>query len=211
MKLERVERQISEALADEAETGRMALVLRDNARRQGRVPSDAELEGAVVFVTEYIRHVPSYMQAGLEAATRAGAGRAMRAVLEDAQAYWAMSMDIIPDQMGLLGILDDSYCSLTLMQGVSDRYAAETGIPFFPDDLTTANQAVRQLIGEPQASQLDMYVGGRLESDPMLQAVRALTALASSHGPEGVDTAAGSGPKPPEPDAMIAFGPVGRA
>ena len=211
MKLDGIEGQIVAALADEGETGRMAQVLRENAVRQERVSSEAELEGAAAFVTEYVRHVPAYMRAGLEAATRAGVGGAMRAVLDDAVAYWAMPMDIIPDQFGLLGILDDAYCSLTLMQGVSDRYARETGIRFFPDNLTAANQAVRQLIGEPEASQLDMYVGGRLESDPMLQAVRALTAMASSIGAGIMDPAVSAGPTPPPADAMLAFGPLGRA
>jgi len=212
LKLEAMEVQIAAALEDEARTGRLARVLRDNARSQGRIPSGEELEGAVTFVTQYVQHVPSYMQAGLEAANRAGVGPAMRAVLEDAQAYWAMTMDIIPDQLGLLGILDDAYCSLTLMQGVSDRYTMETGFPFFPDDLTMANQAVRQLIGEPEASQLDMYVGGRLDSDPMLQAVRALTALASGEAPSSVRPAADAAAQlPPDSDAMLAFGPLGRA
>lgn len=202
-----MERQISEALADEAETGRLAHALRETAARQGRVPSEGELAGAVEFVAEYVRQVPVYMQAGLEAGMRAGVGDSMRSVLADAKAYWAMSMDIIPDQLGLLGVLDDAYCAMTLIQGVSDRYTAETGIRFFPEDLAVANRAIRQLIGEPQASQLDMYVGGRLESDPMLQAVRALTALSSRAGLPAVTIA----PSPPDDHSWVAFGPLGRA
>ena len=112
MTLDSMERQIAAALVDEAATGRLARTLRDNAAAQGRVTSEAELAGAVAFVSEYVRQVPVYMRAGMDAALRAGLGEAMKSVVEDAQAYWAMSMDIIPDQLGLLGILDDAYCSL---------------------------------------------------------------------------------------------------
>ena len=43
MKLDGIEGQIVAALADEGETGRMAQVLRENAVRQERVSSEAEL------------------------------------------------------------------------------------------------------------------------------------------------------------------------
>jgi hypothetical protein len=88
-----------------------------------------------------------------------------------------MAEDIIPDRLGLLGVLDDAYCSLTLIQSVSDRHEKETGRRLFSPDLEAANVAMRRLIGEPVASQLDMYVGSKFDADPMVQMVRALTAV----------------------------------
>ncbi|MBT8478630.1 MAG: hypothetical protein KJO06_06925, partial [Gemmatimonadetes bacterium] len=44
------------------------------------------------------------------------------------------------------------------------------------------NASVRNLIGEPAASQIDMFVGSRLDADPMTQMVRALTAMRSHRG-----------------------------
>ena len=98
-------------------------------------------------------------------------------MLEAAASYWAMSEDMIPDRLGLLGVLDDAYCSLTLMQSLSDRHEAETGRRLFSPDLEAANRAMRRLIGEPIASQLDMYVGTEHQADPMMQMVRALRAV----------------------------------
>ncbi len=90
-----------------------------------------------------------------------------------------MAEDMIPDRLGLLGVLDNAYCSLTLIQGVSDRHEQETGRRLFSPDLEAANEAMRRLIGEPVASQLDMFVGSKFKADPMVQMVRALTAVST--------------------------------
>jgi hypothetical protein len=175
--VELVQRQIERAVRDEEMSGRLRRALREHAVRHGRVAGERELDRAVEFVVDYVRHVPALMRDGLESATIAGLEREMGEVLEEAASYWAMEEDIIPDRLGLLGVLDDAYCSLTLMQSISDRHEVETGRRLFSPDLRSANEAVRKLVGEPLASRLDMYVGSRLDADPMLQMVRALTSL----------------------------------
>lgn len=181
MDVENVQRQIESAVKDEEVSGRLRRALREHAARHERAADERELDRAVGFVVEYVRHVPALMRDGLESARIAGLEREMGEVLEEAASYWTLQEDIIPDRLGLLGVLDDAYCSLSLMQSISDRYEAETGRRLFSPDLSSANAAVRKLVGEPLASRLDMYVGSRLGADPMIQMVRALTSL----GPDG--------------------------
>lgn len=182
MALEAVEDMIADALADEQKTGRLANALRDRAARYGRSPGDDDVSGAVGFVVEYVEHVPSYLRDGLEAARMVGRESEMSGVIREATEYWLTESDIIPDRLGLLGILDDAYYSLTLMQGVSDRHEEESGRALFPRNLKAANASIRNLIGEPAASQIDMYVGSRVNADPMTQMVRALTAMSAHRG-----------------------------
>ncbi len=177
-----VEGMISDALADEERTGRLANALRERAAAHGRSPGEDEIRSAVGFVAEYVEHVPAYLRDGLEAARMAGREEEMAVVLRQATEYWLAEADIIPDRLGLLGILDDAYYSLTLMQAVSDRHEEESGRALFSRNLKAANASVRNLIGEPAASQIDMYVGTRLNADPMTQMVRALTAMSSHRG-----------------------------
>ena len=177
MDVDTVEAQIEEAVSDEARSGRLRRALKDHAEARGQVVNDADLSQAVNFVVDYVRHVPGLMRDGMETARIAGLESEMASVLEAAASYWAMSEDMIPDRLGLLGVLDDAYCSLTLMQSLSDRHEAETGRRLFSPDLEAANQAMRRLIGEPIASQLDMYVGTEHQADPMMQMVRALRAV----------------------------------
>lgn len=177
MDVDAVEQQIERAVEDEGHSGRLRRALRDHAGSRGRRVDDADLSGAVGFVVDYVRHVPVLMRDGLETARIAGLEVEMSSVLEAAASYWEMAEDIIPDRLGLLGVLDDAYCSLTLIQGVSDRHEHETGRRLFSPDLEAANEAMRRLIGEPVASQLDMFVGSKFKADPMVQMVRALTAV----------------------------------
>lgn len=182
MALEAVEGMIADALADEQKTGRLANALRERASSHGQEPGEEEISAAVGFVREYVEHVPTYLRGGLEAARMAGRETEMFEVVREATAYWLFESDIIPDRLGLLGILDDAYYSLTLMQGVSDRHEEDTGRALFSRNLRAANTSIRNLIGEPSASQIDMYVGTRLNADPMTQMIRALTALSSHRG-----------------------------
>jgi hypothetical protein len=190
-----VERQIEAAVRDEGRSGRLRRALLEHARQHGQEVAEAELDGAVGFVLDYVRHVPGLFRDGMETARIAGLESEMSSLLESAASYWAMAEDMIPDRLGLLGMLDDAYCSLTLLQALSDRHEAKTGRRLFSPDLAAANQAMRRLIGEPIASQLDMYVGSRFNADPMLQMSRALTSLTqSSEGlrlPSGPDIWAG--------------------
>jgi uncharacterized membrane protein YkvA (DUF1232 family) len=180
--VERVERQIEDAVEDEGRSGRLRRALREHSRQLGQEAGASDLDGAVGFVVDYVRHVPGLLRNGMETARIAGLEREMSAVLESAVSYWSMSEDMIPDRLGLLGVLDDAYCSLTLLQTLSDRHEAETGRRLFSPDLEAANQAMRRLIGEPIASQLDMYVGSQFQADPMIQMSRALTSLSRSAG-----------------------------
>ncbi len=182
MPLAAVEQMIADALADEERTGRLANALRERAATHGRSPAAEEVRSAVGFVREYVEHVPAYLRDGLEAARMVGREMEMVEVLREATVYWLTESDIIPDRLGLLGILDDAYYSLTLMQAVSDRYEEDSGRALFPRNLQAANSAIRNLIGEPAASQIDMYIGTRLNADPMTQMVHALTAMSAHRG-----------------------------
>lgn len=173
---------IADAVADERRTGRLANALRERALAHGHAPADSDVEGAVRFVVEYVAHVPAYLKEGMEAARLGGRESEMSEVVRAATEYWRMESDIIPDSLGLLGIMDDAYCSLTLMQAVSDRHELDSGRPLFGRNLKAANDSIRNLIGEPAASQIDMYVGSRLDADPMTQMVRALTAMSAHRG-----------------------------
>jgi uncharacterized membrane protein YkvA (DUF1232 family) len=186
-KIELVEGKIRQAFADEDRTGRLANAVLARAVRGGERPSQQGVENAVRFVRDYVSHVPAYMRGALEAARMAGVEPEMRQVLEMAASYWTEAEDIIPDRLGLLGVLDDAYCSLSFIQAVSDHYEVETGRPLLSRNLRAANEAMRRFLGEPTASQLDMYVGNELKADPMMQMVRALTAVSATGGSFRVD------------------------
>jgi len=155
----------------ESEIGELLGVAAD---RQGREVDDVDLERGARFVCRYIELVPYMIKVAWTAAVTVGLQGPMSRILDAVQSYWLEDDDIIPDQIGVVGLLDDAYCSLSSLQVVSDHYRLQTGKYLFPDDLTGANQVMRKIIGEPYASDLDRLVTGTMQSAGLLEAVKAL-------------------------------------
>ena len=98
----------------------------------------------------------------------------MKLILETVQSYWVEGDDVIPDELGVIGLLDDAYCSMTSLQAVSDHYRLQAGKHLFPDDLTAANKAMRRIIGEPYATELDRIVLRTITETGLIEAVKAM-------------------------------------
>jgi len=122
------------------------------AGQQGIDPMPEDLARGARFVLAYIEQVPYMMKIAWTAAMNVGLENEMRRILAMVESYWAEGDDVIPDDLGAIGLLDDAYCSLTSLQAVSDHYQLQTGKHLFPDDLSEANRAMRHIIGEPYAS-----------------------------------------------------------
>lgn len=169
MEISKIREMILEAEAEETRTGDLVNLLQAIAERRGCNPNPSELENAACFVAEYINQVPVYMEDALLAAREAGIEPEMIRVLQAAETYWADPYDVIPDRMGLVGIMDDAYTSMCLLERMSERLQEKTGQSLFSQDLKPANSAIRVIIGEPYATQLDMYVSNPLRDNPLLQ------------------------------------------
>jgi uncharacterized membrane protein YkvA (DUF1232 family) len=166
------------------------------ADQRGVEAQPQDLERGARFVLSYIEQVPYMMAVAWTAASNVGLEKEMRRILEMVESYWAEGDDVIPDELGTIGLLDDAYCSLTSLQAVSDHYQLQTGKHLFPNDLSVANQAMRRIIGEPYASELDRIVIGTMKSTGLIEAVKSLASEEKrlnfaanntiwSHGPAG--------------------------
>lgn len=161
MRTQKIQRMINQAIEDEKRTGRLADIFWAMAKSNGKLPSQADIDGLVLFVQQYVQHVPHYMEQGLIVAQQVGLGTEMNLMAGQLEAYWLEKNDFIPDNLGLVGIMDDAYASMLLLQSVSDYCQATAGKPLLEPghNVTQANQLIRGLIGEPMASQLDSQVG----------------------------------------------------
>ena len=144
------------------------------ADRQGMDASPDDLERAARFVTAYIGQVPYMMKVAWTSACNVGLEKQMKCILDVALSYWEEGDDVIPDELGVIGLMDDAYCSLTLLQAVSDNYRLLTGKHLFPDDLTSANQAMHRLIGEPYVSELETIVVRTMKEACIVQSVKKM-------------------------------------
>jgi uncharacterized membrane protein YkvA (DUF1232 family) len=144
------------------------------AQQQGKEASEAEIDLGAGFVCGYIEQVPYMMKVAWTAACQVGLQSEMQHILEMVNSYWSEGDDVIPDELGIIGLLDDAYCSLTSLQAVSDHYRLQTGKYLFPDDLSAANRAMRRIIGEPYASELDRIVIRTMTRTGLVEAVKRM-------------------------------------
>ena len=166
------------------------------AQQRGVEASADDVQRGARFVVAYIEQVPYVMKVAMTAAVNVGLESEMRRILERVESYWAKGDDVIPDGLGVIGLLDDAYCSLSSLQAVSDHYQLQTGKHLFPDDLSAANRAMRRIIGEPYASELDRMVIQTMKATGLIEAVKSLASEEKqlnfaanstiwSHGPAG--------------------------
>lgn len=191
-----IEALIAEQYADpDAESGLHDL-LAVVAERSGKEASRAEIERGFRFVRSYIELVPYMMKVAQTAAGAVGLRDQMELVLTMVKSYWEQPDDFIPDHLGIIGLLDDAYCSLSSLQTVSDHFQLQTGKYLFPDDLSDANKAMRKIIGEPYSSDLDRLVMRTLQESRLVESLKKMSSAEKqfnfanqstiwSHGPAG--------------------------
>ena len=144
------------------------------AERHGAEANPDSIEQGIRFVTGYIEQVPYMLKVAWTSALNVGLEKELECVLETVESYWKEGDDVIPDDLGIIGLLDDAYCSLTLLQAVSDNYRLMTGKHLFPEDLTAANAAMHRIIGEPYVSELDTLVVRTMKEACLVESVKKL-------------------------------------
>ncbi len=166
------------------------------AERNGK-PAEAEMLGpAVRFVYGYVEQVPYMLKVAWTAAKTVGLEKEMQQVLDMVKSYWEQDDDIIPDHLGLIGLMDDAYCSLCSLQAVSDFFQMQTGKYLFPDDLTAANKVMRKIIGEPYSTELDRLVIRTMQEIQLVETIKRFSSAEKqlsfgnqstiwNHGPAG--------------------------
>jgi uncharacterized membrane protein YkvA (DUF1232 family) len=110
------------------------------------------------FVKKYIEHAPALLDDLIQLANRAGIYKEIQPIIEVAVEYFLSPLDVIPDDLGLFGLLDDAYLTHRLIQRLVDNFQSKADKPLLPPELNDANSFIRKLIGEPQATILDNAV-----------------------------------------------------
>jgi hypothetical protein len=154
-----ISKKIETAVKDENSTHRLANLVMEVAIENGKQMTSQEARNASIFVMEYIKFVPRFIEEGMNAAGKFGIRNEMNLMLNEIEQYWKEEKDLVPDNLGLIGITDDAYASLFLLQTLSDYCKSLTGKPLLAIDLTGVNNVIRNILGEQIASKLEQAVG----------------------------------------------------
>lgn len=174
MDTSQIESMIGHLVEDAKTAPEIHTLLSEVASRVGVEATPQQLAACSSFVMHYLETVPYMMKIAYTSACNVGLESEMGRILDMVTSYWIEGDDVIPDELGVIGLLDDAYCSLTSLQAVSDHYRLLTGKHLFPDDLTGANKAMRRIIGEPYVTELDRIVVRTMNETGLVESVRHL-------------------------------------
>ncbi len=174
MNTNKIRRMIKEAIATEESSGILSDAVHTFVRMNGRTLTAKQRKEVVKMVEDYVVHVPALVDAIITAAEKYGIYNQIQPMLKAAEDYFLAPIDIIPDHLGLLGLLDDAYLAHSLVQSLSDSYKKQTGRMLIPVDMNRANASMRNLIGEPHASMLDVAVANVLSKPSIQQSLLSL-------------------------------------
>jgi hypothetical protein len=174
VRVREIRSQIEAAVNDEKATGRMAAGIKEFVKRMGLPATAQDIAQTVAFSQQYVEFVPAVIEMVEKSARDMGLANEAAAILNPVEHYWFEPNDVLPDNQGLVGLVDDAYVALSVMQGMSNNCRTSFGRPLISMDLTQPNAQMRFVIGEPAASQLDGVVVAALNGpivQSMLQAI----------------------------------------
>ena len=174
METAQIQKIITDQFTDSHSVMDLHKLLKAVAERENAWPDESDLAHGSSFVCNYIEQVPYMILVAWTSANSVGLETEIKGILEMVKSYWIEDDDVIPDNLGIIGLLDDAYCSLVSMQTVSDLYRMQSGKHLFPDDLTAANNIMRKIIGEPYTGKLDEIVRKAIEDTHVEESVKLL-------------------------------------
>jgi uncharacterized membrane protein YkvA (DUF1232 family) len=125
-----------------------------------------------------LESVPDLIDAMRQAAERFGVTAGVEPVLRAAEGYFLDEQDVLPDSHGVIGLLDDVYLTLSLLQTVSECNRSQCGAPLIDADLHESIAAVRLLFRGERLAALDERIQGSLRSQDLTESIARLTTLA---------------------------------
>jgi uncharacterized membrane protein YkvA (DUF1232 family) len=163
MYAEQIRQMIADAVREDARTGRLASVLVQMARGNGRTVAPEDVANEVEFIRNYVEGVPGWLETLDAEATKAGMAPAVAPVLQAALQYFLEGCDFIPDHLGLIGLVDDAYLALRMVEVANEHAAKQVGRKLVDVELGAVNSVIRTLIGDQMAGQLEAMVAGASE------------------------------------------------
>ncbi len=121
------------------------------------------------FVINYVRQVPVYVEEASKNSAKFGIQNEMNQMINELEQYWILEQDLIPDNLGLVGITDDAYASMFLLQSLSDYCQSLYNHSLLKIDFKKANNLIRNILGDVIASTLEQRVGETISNNMLNQ------------------------------------------
>jgi hypothetical protein len=110
------------------------------------------------FFKGYIRQVPDILDLVYSSASKTDLLSIFQPVYNYIFTYWDEENDVIDDKTGIVGLTDDAYLSLCLMQRIADSHPTGTDRKLIELDLSNDNKTMKNILGKEFSTKLDKLV-----------------------------------------------------
>ena len=153
-----IKEMIRKAVENEKSTNSLAKLVQKVAKQNGKSTTLKQAQGVSNFVIEYVNLVPALIEEGLNTSESFGIQYEMTQMMSELEYYWRLEEDLIPDHLGLIGITDDAYASMYLLQTLSNYCKSTYNRPLLKVDFTDSNKIIRNILGNSIAPALEQKV-----------------------------------------------------
>lgn len=160
-------RKIKEAIIHENNTHYCYHLIMQTHLSQGFPADQATISNYVINVQNYIAQVSAVLDQFQTGAQNAGLSTEFQPIFLTAERLFMSPPIGIPDYLGLAGILDNAYL-------VFDFFINILGQNVFYPEFVQLHYAIRNMLGEPLASQLDNLVFNTVNSPRVLSAIQKI-------------------------------------
>ena len=171
---------VEDCLSREGATDHFMRRLAEMASAPGHSPSERDTECLSVLAVDYLRAVVGMLQECESAAERTGARGFADPLLKIAVRYFFEPDDLIPDAMGLYGLIDDAYLAHKFILGLSKLVESEKGFPLLPMASGDSILVIRGIIGDEIAGKLDAKVEANIRSVTVRNQMARLSMLSGT-------------------------------
>lgn len=180
MNTQAIRNMIAKASKVEEKTGILHKLLYNSLKVQSAEMKEQGAKELIPAIKNYIAHVPDLLDEAERVTRNTPWWIYVSPILEASQQYFFNPEDLIPDRLGLIGLLDDAYLAHTLLQSVSDRFKLQYGKPLLSEDMTDANAYIRNFLGKDISSALDNYARTLIEGPDIQSMIQQLFAYAGN-------------------------------
>lgn len=156
-----IRKTIDDAIRQEAASGRLRSQITNKLTQLNDklvLPTRDPVAALMTFITGYIESVPNSISLVTSVSKKLGFFGYAAPLLHLAEDYFLQPPEVIADQRGLGGLLDEAFLAHRLLEEVNDHHVRHLQRPLLPIDMTEANIIVHHLIGDALASRLEDLV-----------------------------------------------------
>ena len=159
MTIEKLNTFIAQLKQDEANTHDLRRYL--DSLIQGlhssiQLPKENAAEKLSQFISEYIGHVPKFLNVFDQAAKNNQLQALISPLTHSALNFFFQPPKQVAQHHGLEKAMHSAYLCQRLFEEINDHCISKSAEPLIPIDMTTANLIVHNIIGEPLANDLDV-------------------------------------------------------